>query len=105
MFARLILDELKSSSLDFDRLCMTSWTSKDSQKVGVNHVTGTRKCIFLLKVKGCSKENAVTAARCVDSSQRNIRNKKGICMVVALMVTVGAIQKVAAPTRCVISVA
>ena len=85
---------------------MTSQKFKDSPRVGVNHVTGTRKYIFLLlKVKDCSKENMVTVARYADSNQKSVRNAKGICMVVARMVTVGAIQKLVAPTRHVISVA
>ncbi len=105
-YARLILDELKSSSPDFDRLCNDISEIRSLTKSGVNHITRTRKCIFLpLKGKDRSKENAGTVARYVDSNQKSVRNAKGICMVDARMVTVGAIQKLVAPTRCVISVA
>ncbi len=58
-----------------------------------------------MKVNGHSKENVVTVARYADSNQRSVRNAKGIGTVVARMVTVGAIQKLVAPTRRVISVA
>ena len=105
-YARLILDKLKSSSPDFDRLCNDVLEIQRLAKSGSNHVTGTMNCIFLpLKVKDCSKENVVTAARYVDSNQKSVRNTKGIYTVVAPMVTVGAIQKLVAPTRHVISVA
>ncbi len=41
--------------------------------------------------EGRSMENVVTAARYADSNQRSVRNTKGICTVVALMVTMEAI--------------
>ena len=81
---------------------MTSQKFKDSQRVGVNHITGTRKYIFLpLMVKGCLRENVATAAKCADSSQRSVRSVNGTCMVVIPITIMGAI----ALTKCVISVA
>ena len=70
--------------------------------MGVKVVPTIKKFISLLsKAKEYSRENVETVARCADSKPRNARNAKGNCMVVALMVTVRAIQ---ALTRCVISV-
>ena len=75
---------------------------RDSQRMGVEVVPTIKKFISLLsKVKEHSREDVETAARCADSKQRNARNAKGNCMVVALMATVRAIQ---ALTRRVISV-
>jgi len=69
----------------------------DLQEVGVKVTPAIRRCIFLLLMaKGRSRENAGTAARCADSKQKNARNTKGSCMVVATMATVRAIQAMAA---------
>jgi hypothetical protein len=41
--------------------------------------------------KGHSKRNVGTAVKCADSRQKNVRNARGSCMVVAIMATVRAI--------------
>jgi len=49
--------------------------------------------------KEYSREIAGTKARCADSKQKNVRNAKGSCTVVATMATVRAIQAMAAQAR------
>ena len=74
--------------------------------MGIEDVPAKRRCIFLLlMVKGRSRENAGTAARCVDSRPSNVRTAMGSRMVVAITVTVRAIQAMASQARCAISVA
>ena len=66
----------------------------------------TRRYIFLLLMeKGPLRENAGTVAKYADSRQKNVRNVKGSCTVVAVMAKVRAIPIMVAQARCVTSVA
>ena len=78
----------------------------DSLEVGIEDIPVTKRYISLpLMTKGYLRENVGTAVRCADLSQKNVRNAKGSCMVVAIMGTVRAIPAMVALVRHAISVA
>ena len=66
----------------------------------------TRRYIFLLLMeKRPLRENAGTVTKYADSRQKNVRNVKGSCTVVAVMAKVRAIPIMVAQARHVTSVA
>jgi hypothetical protein len=78
----------------------------DSLEVEIKDVPVTKRYISLpLIAKGHSRKNVGTAVKYVDSSQKNVRNAKGSCMVITKMAIVRAIPKMVAQVRGAISVA
>ena len=76
------------------------------QEVVIKDVPVIRRYISLpLMAKGHSREHVGTAVKWADSGQKNVRNAKGSCMVVAIMATVRAIPTMVAQLRRAISVA
>jgi hypothetical protein len=68
--------------------------------VGIKVVPVTKRYIsLLLTAKGHSRETVGTVVKCADSRQKNVRNAKGSCTVVAEMATVRAIPLTVAQTR------
>ena len=75
-------------------------------EVGIKDIPLTKRYISLpLMVKGHSRENVGTAVKCADLRQKNVRNAKGRCTVVAVMTIVRAIPIMVAQARRAISVA
>ena len=65
----------------------------DLLEVGIKDAPVTKRYISLpLIMKGHSRENVGTVVKCADSRQKNVRNVKGSCTVVAVMVKVRAYQ-------------
>ena len=78
----------------------------NSLEVEIKDTPVIRRYISLpFMAKGHSRENVGTVLRCVDSSQKNVRDATGSCMVVTIMVTVRAIPTMVPQVRSVISVA
>ena len=79
---------------------------RDSPVAEIEDVPVTRRYIFLLLMeKGPLRENAGTVVKYADSRQKNVRNVKGSCTVVAIIAKVRAIPIMVAQTRHAISVA
>jgi hypothetical protein len=58
----------------------------NSQGAGVEDLSTKRRYSALpFTAKGHSSENVGTAVKCADSRQKNVRNVKGSCTVVAVM--------------------
>ena len=78
----------------------------NSLEVGINDVPVTKRYISLpLMAKGHSRENVGTVVQYADSRQKNVRNEKGSCTVVAVMAKMRAIPIMVAQARRAISVA
>jgi hypothetical protein len=77
----------------------------DSQRAREEVVPKRRYISLPLMAKGHSRENVGTAVKCADSRQKNVRNGKGSCMVVAVVAKVRAIQIMVAQERRAISAA
>jgi hypothetical protein len=74
--------------------------------VEIEDVPVTRRYIFLLlTAKGHLRENVGTVVKYADSRQKNVRNVKGSCTVVAVMAKVRAIPIMVVQARRVTSVA
>ena len=78
----------------------------DSLEVEIEDIPVIRMYIsLLLMAKGHSRENIGTVVKYANSRRANVRNVKGSCTVVTVMVKVRAIPIMVAQARHVISVA
>jgi hypothetical protein len=106
LYARLILDELKSVSPSFDRLYNDVLETQTLTSSGSKVAATIRRCIFLpLRAKVHSRESVQTVARYADARPINARSVKGSSMVIAQMATMGTKHIQVTPTICSISVA